>query len=414
MNTYTLHELTEFIRRVIALNLPQSLWVCSEIAQQNFSRGHCYLQLIEKTTSSDELLARGEAVIWSNTVKKLQRKLGKQFRELLQPGLEVKLLVKVNFNERYGFKLVVEDVDPVYTLGKLESVRRQTMAALQAQQLIGKNHSLPLPLVLQRIALISSDTAAGYEDFNHQLATNPYGFDFHCELFPAAMQGAQVRPEVKRQLRRIQQLGHFDCVVITRGGGSRLDLLAFDDFELCKAVANCRLPVIVGIGHEVDETILDHVAHTALKTPTAVAEFLINQNLHFDATLIQAGQTLLQLSQQRITTELLWLEEARQGVHWQAKAKTGNQQQQLSYLTEEIRQNAYALVRLSGNALDHLEQICQLLDVDATLSRGYSLVTKGNSLLVNSDQVAKGDRIKSHLHRGTIESEVVKSMPKEL
>ncbi|MFK7808972.1 MAG: exodeoxyribonuclease VII large subunit, partial [Saprospiraceae bacterium] len=318
--TYSLYELNEYIRRIIALNVPRAIWLTAEIAQCNLSRGHLYLNLIQKNEETEDLMAKSDAVIWSTDVRRLKRKLGKDFQSLVQEGVEVKIAVRVDYNERYGMKLIVEDIDPVYTIGKMEMVRRETIATLEKENLMHKNKALELPSVLQRIALISSETAAGYQDFMTQLANNNYGYSFNVKLFPTAMQGKNTSPEVVQQLERIDRFGAYDCVVITRGGGAKLDLMAFDDYELNKAVANCKTPVISGVGHETDDSILDLIAKRSLKTPTAVAEFLINYNLQFESNLVHLGQQLYLNSQERINADLFSLEEAHQILKWQSQS----------------------------------------------------------------------------------------------
>ncbi|MFT5262116.1 MAG: exodeoxyribonuclease VII large subunit, partial [Polaribacter sp.] len=186
MTTYSLYELNEYIRRIIALNIPRAIWLTAEIAQCNLSRGHLYLNLIQKDEETDELLAKSDAVIWSRELSRLKRKLGKDFKALMQEGVAIKVAVRVDYNERYGMKLMIEDIDPIYTIGKLETVRRETIALLEKEELLTKNGNLGLPAVLQRVALISSETAAGYQDFMSQLANNNYGYSCSVKLFSEA------------------------------------------------------------------------------------------------------------------------------------------------------------------------------------------------------------------------------------
>ncbi len=407
MQSYSLHELMEFIRRVLALNVPRAVWVCCEIAQCNESRGHYYLNLIEKGEEGQDLLAKCDAVIWQNDYRSLKRKLGKELNNLLQEGVEVKLMVRTEFHERFGFKLVVEDIDPVYTLGKLELQRRKVIEALQAADLLNKNKEQTLPPVIQRVALISSQTAAGFSDFTTQLANNPYGYNYEWTLFSAAMQGQLTSIEIRNQLKKIRIYGGYDCVVITRGGGARLDLMAFDDFELCKTVAEFPLPVLVGVGHETDESLLDLVAHTPLKTPTAVAEFMISYNMRFESQLIQLGQELYLSSLSQINTETLWLEEARQVLRWQSQAILNDEARSVDFLENDMRQLSVNSLQSQQEALRHLEELNHLLSTEETLKRGYSLTTRKGKILLDTKDIKKGEQVETRLADGSLISEVI-------
>jgi len=220
---YTLFELNEYVRRIMALNFPDALWISGELAQVNESRGHYYLSLVQKEEpdslfAEDKILARSEAVIWAMDFRKLKRKLGVQFSQILKPGLEILIHAKVEFHERYGLKLRVIDIDPAFTVGKLEMKKQETLKQLRQNGLLDKNKELELPKVLQNIAVISSERAAGYQDFEQQLHGNPYGYKIDFKLFTAAMQGDLVRGEVINRLQMINdQSDFFDCVVIIRG-----------------------------------------------------------------------------------------------------------------------------------------------------------------------------------------------------
>jgi len=386
--------------------VPRAIWVCCEIAQCNESRGHYYLNLIEKKEEDEGIKARSDAVIWQSDYRRLKRKLGKELDNLLQEGVEVKLMARVDFHERYGFKIIIEDIDPIYTLGKLELQRRKVIEALQADDLLHLNKEKQLPPVIQRVALISSRTAAGYSDFTNQLEDNPYGYQFKWELYPAAMQGQSTSIEIRNQLKKIRIYGGYDCVVITRGGGARLDLMAFDDFELCKTVAEFPIPVLTGVGHETDECILDLVAHTPVKTPTAAAEFMINHNLQFESRLIQLGQMLYLSCQEQIGDEQLWLEEAKQIIRWQSKAALNQKQLGLDHLHNELKQLTDNQLRKENDALGHLDTLNDLLSKEATLQRGYSLTVKDGEIIKDLKGIKKGDLLETHLESGEFVSEV--------
>lgn len=408
MEQHTLFELNEYIRQVLALNLPDALWVSCELSQVSRSKGHYYLSLVEKGEADEEIRARAEGIIWRKQYLKLQRKLGRDLPQLLQAGTQVLLQVRVDFHERYGYKLLVEDIDLSYTLGQMELQRRETLARLQAAQLLGKNGSLPLSAVPQRLAIVSAEQAAGLQDFLRQLEQNEYGYAFQARLFPAAMQGERTRPEIVQQLQSIAQATRgYDAVVIIRGGGARLDLATFDDFELCQAVAECPLPVLVGIGHEIDDVLLDQVAHTALKTPTAVAEFLISRAMQFEAGLLQAGQRIGQLAQQQIKRADLHLERISQQVQLLPQQHLRREAERLSVLQQQLPTVLRSKLRQEEQQLQQFDQLLQLLRPEATLARGYSLTIKDGKIISSRSQVQAGERITTRFKDGDLNSEVL-------
>ncbi len=408
MEQHTLFELNEHIRRVLALNLPEALWVSCEIFQISRSKGHCFLSLVEKGDGEgEELRARAEGIIWRKQYSRLQRKLGKDLPRLLQVGTQVLLQVRVDFHERYGYKLLVEDIDLSFTLGQMELKRRATLDQLEKAGHMGRNRSLPLPLVPQRLAVISSARAAGLQDFLRQLEQNEYGYRFALKLFPAAMQGVKTVEEVAWQLETINgKQQPFDAVVIIRGGGARLDLAAFDEYELCAAVARQQLPVLVGIGHEVDDVLLDRVAHTSLKTPTAVAEFLLNRLMQFEAQLLQSGQGIARLAQQRLQRENLSLERFQQQLQLLPRQQTRREQQRLQNLEGQMPAALRQRLRQADSELDRCEELLRLLHPEATLSRGYSLTLKDGRIISSAEALKTGDRITVRLKDGSINSQV--------
>lgn len=399
---YTLFDLNEHVRRVLALNFPESLWVSCEIGQLSRSRGHHFFTLVQKAEDGDELLARAEAVLWAGRHRKLKKEIGMMLPSLLQEGIEVLLKVSLDFHERYGLKLIVENIDPSYTMGKMEQRRRQIIEQLRAERLHEKNGRLPLPPVLQRIAVISSEEAAGLQDFLRQLERNAYGYRFRTQLFPAAVQGEQVEAEILRQLRRIRrQQPPFDCTVIIRGGGSRLDLAGFDNLELGRAIAGFPIPILTGIGHDIDETVADLVAHTALKTPTAAADFLIAHNLHFENRIEEWGYQLQRLSQRLVRQEQLQLEQLEQRIKMEGKQALHAQSQLLGFIEKELPRLSKRPLRNQQNRLDQLEQLIGLLSPEATLRRGYTLTIKDGKPLASVQNLKKGDQITTRFRDGS-------------
>ncbi len=284
---HTLSELQNLVKRSLDETFPMPVWVKAEISELTVNRsGHCYLDLVETEAGSDTVIARCRATIWSYTFRMLRPYFETTTGQTFTEGLKVLLQAKLEYHEVYGFSLNIRDIDPVYTLGDLARQRRDIIRRLQEDGIYEMNKELELPPVPQCIAVISSPTAAGYQDFTDQLHNNPHRFVFYTKLFPAVMQGNEAPQSIMNALERIYQYEDlFDAVVIIRGGGAQLDLACFDHYELAFHVAQFPLPVITGIGHEKDDTVVDLVAHTRLKTPTAVAEFLIGGALRFSQEL---------------------------------------------------------------------------------------------------------------------------------
>ena len=409
LKTYALFELNEYIRRVLSLNMPDAIWVRCEIAQIGSAKGHRYIELIEKAAEGDEIIANAKAVLWQNSYRQLKRKLGKGLDEILQEGLAVLLLLKVDFHERYGFKLIIEDADPAYTIGQLSQKRQHTILQLRQQNLLDKNAQIELPVVLQRVAIISSVQAAGYADFIEQLGDNPYGYHFKMTLFSAAMQGIHAAKEINLQLQKIaRQAKDFDCVAILRGGGSKIDLIAFDDLDLSKTVAKSPLPILTGIGHDIDETVLDLVAHRSLKTPTALADFIIHHNAQFESTLLEYGRMLEYFYTQKIKSELVELDQLEQSIQLIANHQIKNENRLLAYIQKEIPRLLKNNLTTENRQLDSWQKIVNLLSPEQTLQRGFSLTLLDGKVITDLKNIKKGDVIQTKFNKGSIESEVKK------
>jgi len=297
-----LSELNGLVKKAVAEAFTAPIWVTGEISELKINRnGHCYLVLIEKEDNGDALVAQARATIWSYTMRMLRPYFESTTGQLLTEGIKVLVSVSVEFHELYGYSLNIRDIDPTYTMGDMARRRHEIIARLQSEGIADMNKDLELPLVPQKIAIISSPTAAGYEDFIAQLANNREGYRFDLKLFPAIMQGNQAETSIIAALEQIYLYENFfDVVVIIRGGGSQADLSCFDNYNLAYYITQFPLPVITGIGHEKDDSIVDLVAHTRLKTPTAVAEFLISGVAQFDNHLNDLNNQILS-----ITTGLL-------------------------------------------------------------------------------------------------------------
>ncbi len=407
---YSLLDLNLHLKQVMALNFPEPIWIKAEIAQAQESRRHRYFELVQKETSG-AIVAQSAAVLWANQFRQLERKPGIQVDRLLQKGREVKLWVRVSFHERYGLKLQIEDVDPAFTLGQLEQQRLEALNQLQALGILDKNAKLVLPVVLQRLAVISSPTAAGWADFQNQLVANPYGYHYAVSLFPAAMQGEQAVPEMVQQLASIgARKPEFDAVVLIRGGGSRLDLSVFDQIDLCKAIANFPLPVFTGIGHEIDRSLADGVAHSSFKTPTAVAEFLVECSLNLEHQLLQLkGQVQKWVSRQlewnRQELNQLKLETLQAGQH-----QIRDSDRMLQFIRERTRRFAQKQFQAQELNLLQWEKELGNLRPSAALEKGFALLLAKGEWLRSATEVQPFDELDVRLKDGLFK---VRVLPKD-
>jgi len=408
MKSYSLQELNEHLRRVVALNAQDALWVRCEIAQLNESRGHYFMELVEK---EETITAKASAILWMRSYNKLLREHGRGIRKVLKEGMEVMLKLKIEFHEVYGMQYYVEDIDMSFTLGKLALRKQAIIETFEKEGLLGKNTEVPLPAVLQKIAIISSENAAGYQDYLKQLEENVFGYVVDNQLFIAAMQGINVEEEILFQLKRIKkQKDKFDAVVIIRGGGAKLDLMAFDNEKISRVVANFSLPVLTGIGHDIDESILDRVAHLSLKTPTAVADFIINHNLFFENKLMQMGSELSFLAQEKIQEQIFILQNVEQTLQWQTEIFLKDTLQQISLLENEMQQNANSFFQKEEKELSKLEAIFEVLDPEKIFERGFSLTSVDGKIIksIKDLDAKKGIEITTQLSDGIIKSKTKK------
>lgn len=425
---YSLSELNAAVREVLELSFPAAVWVVAEIAEvRSQANGHCYLGLVEKRNNT--VVAQMKATIWSTVYRSLAPRFEKATGERLKAGMQILLSVIVSFHEVYGLSLNIRDIDPSYSLGEMARRRRETLERLQKEGLTERNKTLPLPLVPQRIAVISSATAAGYGDFINHLEQNPEGYAIDAELFQAILQGEAAEASLLSALAGIaSQADRFDAVVIIRGGGAQLDLNCFDSYRLAAAIARCPLPVFTGIGHERDDTVADIVAHTKLKTPTAVAEFLLSRLRDFGARVLQARQRLLELARGRVREEDQRLRLRAQQVLNLLTRRFHDEQLRLNAASHQLKQGVGAAIHRSRNrlALDanrlgagtrgllqtrqsqltHLGQAVRLLDPVNVLRRGYSITYHRQGALKDAAELRKGDIITTRLYNGFIKSMV--------
>lgn len=406
-NTYTLFDLQEHVRRVVALNFSEPLWVTCEIAQNKESKGQHYLSLVQKGDGKAAIVAQADAILWARTFRRLKRTLGAPLEEVLQAGMEIRLQVRLDFHERYGLKFFIEDVDLAYTIGQLELKRRATIETLQKADLFHKNAAFLLPKVIQRVAVLSSENAAGLQDFLGQIQQNSYQYRFKIHLYPTSMQGEKVREELLQQLKKInRRTKDFDVAIIIRGGGARLDLNAFDDLEICEAVAKSKLPILAGIGHDIDESVLDLVAHTSLKTPTAVADFLLQHNALFESKIVELEWQLQHRLQQIVQQNKSKLENFEGVLKFHIQNFIQSKRKELDLQTQQIPIFARQSLKFAQEKLAHNTQLQHFLSVEQTLARGYSLVTKSGQIVPTAAQLKEGEEVEIHFVDGTRSSRI--------
>jgi len=401
LTSYSLFELNEYIKRVIALNFTEAIWVNAEVGQVKEVRGQVYMDLIQHSEEENQVVAQAAAVIWFKPYLFIRKKLGELLPAILAEGSKIMVKVNVEFHERYGMKLVIEDIDPSYTIGQMEMARQKIIENLRKAGVIEDNQRTLLPDVVQRVAVISSATAAGYIDFKHQIEANEYGYDIHLELYQAAMQGMNTEREVCTALDQIEVLKEeYDCVVIIRGGGSKLDLASFDNYNIGFKIATSTLPVLTGIGHEIDSTVADIVSYSALKTPTAVATFIIDRNAQFESEITQAGLWISQLAKQNVEYHKLQVEQISQLIQLKPKEILKNHALKIEQQGILLKQAAKYSLKELKESVHHMEQIVQLSDPKSVLKRGYVMVKKGDTIATSLSELELGEDITLEYHDG--------------
>ena len=308
MNTpLSLFELNNLVREVIATDLSMEYWVEAELSEVREVRGHCYMELVQKDMFSNTPVAKASAKCWKSKWMYVRPKFEQITGQYLHTGMKVMLKVYADFHEAYGFSWIVTDINPEYTLGDMAKKRMQIIEQLKQEGVFDLQKELEIPMFAQRVAVISSQNAAGFGDFTRQLTYNSYGFKFQVELFPAIMQGEGIEGSVIAALDAInERLDEFDVVVIIRGGGATSDMSGFDTLALAENVANFPLPIITGIGHDRDESVLDMISHTKVKTPTAAAALLVEHLEVVWQMLMEAENELVTVAQHRIENCLLY------------------------------------------------------------------------------------------------------------
>ena len=426
-NAITLREFNNRIKRLLNNPAVCNCWICADLSDVNVRGGHCYLELLEKDERTGATVAKMRGIIWANRFAYLRQKFVQVTGQDLRSGLKVMLEVSVNYHEQYGISLIITDIDPSYTLGDMERLRREILTRLKAEGIIDMNKQLEFPVVPQRIAIVSAAGAAGYGDFMNQLHNNAYGLQFYTCLFPAVMQGKETVASVTAALDRINRhIDLFDCVVIIRGGGSTSDLNSFDDYNLAANVAQFPLPVLTGIGHERDETVIDLVACQRLKTPTAVAAWLISLRQNEAAALTALTQRLqaatrecLYNAQQRLQQRALALQRAahtatasrhakvqRMDAALTCRARLAHEAERTERTAEALAHAAQTLIAQQRTALAAASRCIAMAGPERILRMGFAIVRKDGHVLTDATQATGGDRLDITLDRGTLSATV--------
>lgn len=403
--SYTLYEVNEYIRRVIALNFNEPIWIECEINQANEKRGNYYLDLVQKSDETDEVIAQTRASIWFKQALFIKKKLGLLFESMIQSGTQVKLKVNIEFHEKYGLSFIVQDIDPTYTIGQLELKRQKIIERLKGEDLLYKNQMMPIPEVIQRVAIISSETAAGYKDFVAQLQNNQYGYAFELAIYNVAVQGQRMEAEITEAIREINlEADQYDIAVVIRGGGSKLDLSGFDNYNIAAHIANSKVPIITGIGHEIDQTVSDLTAHTSLKTPTAVAGYIIDSNLHFESIIIEKFNVINGLIYQSLQDHKTSLGSFEFQIGREVKSKIEREKDKLTQIESSIKHGLQMKLQFAKQALSNISEILKLTDLQSMLKRGFIYTTSANGkAITKKSQASKLNSIHLHYADGDIE-----------
>ncbi len=459
-DTMRLSDLQEEIREVIHNSFEIPRWISCEIMDltENYS-GHCYLDLIEKDEKSDKILARARATIWASSYRMIKPYFETSTSYELASGIKILVLARVEYHPVYGLSLNIQDIDPTYTLGDVERKKREIIQRLEKEGVLDMNKEIPLAIVPQKIAVVSSLTAAGYEDFMDQLKGNPYAYQFYTRLFPALMQGEKAEQSIIESLEKIFELeSNFDVVAIIRGGGSKSDLACFDNYDLAYHVSQFPLPVITGIGHEQDDTITDMVAHTRLKTPTAVAGFLIERLASFEGeldeyqtnlineilTILNELKLQLQLYQQKHVSGSVAMVHARKehliklsgNVRFQVQQQLRSNDKLIMRLMEQLRSTSKYIpqrkkiesvhtrqrfLQLLHNTLEgedkRLEKYHRLLayaEPGQILKMGFSISRFEGKALRDVNTTRPGNIVETELHKGKFKSKITDIQKKNI
>lgn len=402
----TLYDLNRLIKNTISEGLPNQFWIRAETSDvRENQNGHCYLELIQKDEKNKSIVAKARASIWSNVYQMLKMYFESETGQAFVSGIKVLVLVTVEFHELYGFSLNIQNIDPNYTIGDQARNRAEILKILEEEGVLAMNKELELSPTANRIAIISSPTAAGYEDFCNQLHNNKRGFKFYTKLFPAIMQGDRTEESVLNALDIINDHFHaFDTVVIIRGGGATSDLSCFDTYMLATSCAQFPLPIITGIGHERDDTVIDIVAHTRAKTPTAVAEFLLNNIKTTEDRLLYIQEQITQQASFRVYNETVRINTLATHFSYLMKDQNKERLNTLKQFEVKLRVAIDSLLKEQKHKIEVKAQHLYLISPENILRKGYSLTLKDNKIVKSSKLIKKGDILTTQFFDGEIES----------
>ena len=430
VNHLSLYELNSLVRDVISMSLPDSYWVEAELSEAREGYGgHCYMELIEKDERSNTPIAKAHASCWRNRWMLLKPQFERVTGQRIHAGMKVLLKVHAQFHENYGFSWIVDDIDPTYTMGDMARKRMEIIQTLKEEGVFDLQKELTLPMFCQRIAVISSATAAGYGDFCNQLADNGYGLQFTTALFSATMQGEGVEQSVISALNRInEEWEQWDCVVIIRGGGATSDLSGFDTLALAENVANFPLPIITGIGHERDESVLDMISFQRVKTPTAAAAFLVDHLTEVYARVEDAQEAIVNYVKRRLQVERMKFERLSSQIPTLFSLVKVRQNNRLDQLLNRLKMKAERIpaeglhrlemldarlkepvarkLERERHRLEMLSQRAVAQDPERLLSRGYSITLKDGKSIKDAADLQAGEEIETRFAKGVVKAVV--------
>ena len=413
---FSLRQLNLMVRDAIETALPDEYWVEAELSECRENSGHCYMELIEKDDRSNTPVARASAKCWRQTWGMVKPYFERVTGQPLRAGMKVLLQVYAQYHEAYGFSWIVTDIDPTYTIGDMARKRQEIIRQLKEEGVFDLQRELRLPTFAKRIAVISAESAAGYGDFCRQLEDNDYGFRFEVTLFPAIMQGEQVEQSIISALNKIYAivpvgsptgLPSFDCVVILRGGGATADLSGFDTLALAENVAQFPLPIITGIGHDRDESILDMVSHTRVKTPTAAAAFLIDHLRRVWERITDAESFISQYVSERLRYQQQHVNQLATLIPTLALRKLCDSRHRIDMIEGRLPVAIERRLTDQKHRIERLSILLQGFDPQLLLKRGYSITLHNGRAVRDPKQLKAGDEIETRVEKGTIRSKVM-------
>lgn len=427
-----LSQLLEQVETTLKKEFSSSTWIRAEILELQVNRrGHCYIELIEKGQDDDAIVARARATIWASKFNMLKAYFETTTGMPLKNGIKILCKVNIGFHKVYGFSINITDIDPAYTLGDLARKKQEVIRQLREEGVMDMNRELPFPTVPQNIAVISSETAAGYGDFMDSISAESQQYRIHTRLFQASMQGDDAPASIIRALDEIHESKiPFDCVVLIRGGGSRADLECFNSYDLAYYITQFPIPVVTGIGHERDESVADLVAAYGLKTPTAVAEFLLEKFLAFDfrlssyrdrlSHLVSSSVKKQEMRLERLAADLshltggyLYRERERcerlgKNLTQLSRIFVQRHRERLDHSAQRIRQGSGFRLSREKERLRHMESKTELVDPVRVLKRGYSITMHKGKVLKDTGAVKAGEHLETRLQDGSVYSTVEK------